>query len=214
MVSQIEPNPSMLGARIRPPAPSNVLPYLPDNDGLNGVNAYTVLSSKHFPGYESRSVSLPYCNHICDRQPCHSVPLPSRYDFRSKPKRMIVAARHPIPMGTRRIAIASQRSPLCHHVSHVVGVCAEEEMARPNTRRVVASMEDLHSGRNGANKGSIGETVCSYFVALRVKSPVSVCKRPLPDPARIGLLNASPKAIDLGDRCKCSVWFATGDRHG
>lgn len=134
----------------------------------------------------------------------------------AKPPREIASAGavrvHPphfahVVAGQRRgmMALAISPAHLGMHISHIVGMGADEKMARVDARRVVATVADLHTGRHGASVGNLpGHPMRAVVTAPgtleKTVSGWTASAKPRPALIRPASVYLAPKAIFEADR--------------
>jgi len=89
--------------------------------------------------------------------------------------------------------------PLGSHVGHVLSVCAEPEMVRPNAKRVIAAgavVANVHPCRDRSAQPFIGDAVCADLLPSLIELPVPTPVRTgSPNPAAACLADFGPKTL-------------------
>ena len=116
-------------------------------------------------------------------------------------------------MKSSSTSIPSGRSTFFISINNIIKISSDEQMVRPDARRIVAAMQDAKAIRNISDKPSIHQSVdkqTSVPIAT-VSIPIN---SPYPQPARISLadkgqnsLTERDSATRHNDNISCNRWF-------
>ena len=123
-----------------------------------------------------------------------SIPPPNSYDLGAGDFRVGVQS-------TTNVAPLTLQPPFHGSVVHIRGLIAEEQMLRLRAGRVVAFMQDEHSGRDGAVVELPGETGCADTAVVSASSAyhaIPINGGPLPAPTGLGADHLVP--VSFGQR--------------
>lgn len=91
-------------------------------------------------------------------------------------------------------------STLAHHVSAVVGLCAEKQVLRIDTGSDVAGVQYAQAFRNLTNQEFIRGTMRAYRASVKAYSAITVCAEGSgPSPAGVCFLDKFPKPASKRD---------------